>query len=82
MQKRNLQTITFIGGEPTLHPDLPRIIKYIKEKKLLCQLLTNGLLFLQDAEDKLLSRTCEETIRPDFSEDVYKTVYVHMEEIQ
>ena len=54
IQKRNLQSITLIGGEPTLHPDLVRIIGYIKRKKLLCQMLTNGILFLHDSEDKLL----------------------------
>ena len=34
MQKRNLQSITLIGGEPTLHPHLARIIEFIKSKKM------------------------------------------------
>jgi len=52
--KRNLETITLLGGEPTLHPDLIVIIKYIKGKKLKCQLLTNGIVFLEDSDDQLL----------------------------
>lgn len=54
LKKRNLETITILGGEPTLHPGLIDIISYIKSKKLICQLLTNGIVFLQDKEDKLL----------------------------
>lgn len=40
--KRNLHVITLAGGEPTLHPDLPEIIKYISEKGILVSLLSNG----------------------------------------
>ncbi len=48
LTKRNLETITLIGGEPTLHPDLPEIIRYIRSKKLICQLLTNGIVFRKE----------------------------------
>ena len=54
LEKRNLQVITVLGGEPTLHPDLPEIIAYIKTKRILCQLLTNGLVFLESQNDRLL----------------------------
>ena len=53
-QKRNLETITLLGGEPTLHPDLVEIVSHVKAKKLVCQLLTNGIKFLQDRDDLLL----------------------------
>lgn len=52
--KRKVLAITLIGGEPTLHPKLPEIIRYIKSKKVLCQLLTNGIRFNEDPEDRLL----------------------------
>ena len=47
--KRNLETLSLIGGEPTLHPDLAEIISYIKSKGLICQLLTNGVRFIKEA---------------------------------
>ncbi len=42
MSKRNLMLVSIAGGEPTLHPDLPEVIRYIAGKGLLVQLLTNG----------------------------------------
>ncbi|MBN2536167.1 MAG: radical SAM protein [Spirochaetales bacterium] len=56
MKKRNLETITLLGGEVTLHPDIIKIILYIKSKGLKCQILTNGVLFLNDHSDVLLNR--------------------------
>jgi hypothetical protein len=44
LTKRNLETISILGGEPTLHPDLAEIVAYIKHKGLTCQILTNGIL--------------------------------------
>ncbi|MGZ5478938.1 MAG: radical SAM protein, partial [Candidatus Aminicenantales bacterium] len=46
MALRRLQAVTILGGEPTLHPDLPRIVALVKSRGLHCQLLTNGLRFL------------------------------------
>ena len=57
--KRNLQSITLIGGEPTLHPDLVKIIQYIKQQGVICQMLTNGVIFLEDKEDALLDSLVE-----------------------
>jgi len=57
--KRNVQSITLIGGEPSLHPDLVKIIQYIKQKGIICQMLTNGVLFLEDEEDQLLNSLLE-----------------------
>nr|NIQ17597.1 radical SAM protein [Candidatus Aenigmarchaeota archaeon] len=54
LQKRNLETITLLGGEPTLHPDLVEIIRYTKSKKVICEMLTNGVVFLEDKNDHLL----------------------------
>jgi hypothetical protein len=56
LEKRNLQTITLLGGEPTLHPCLPEVVALIKRKNLICQILTNGVVFLKDDQDKLLDR--------------------------
>jgi Radical SAM superfamily/4Fe-4S single cluster domain len=54
LQKRKLQVITVLGGEPTLHPGLREIVAYIKSKGVICQLLTNGLVFLEDPTNGLL----------------------------
>lgn len=48
MALRRLQAVTVLGGEPTLHAELPRIIALVKSRGLFCQLLTNGLRFLDD----------------------------------
>ena len=52
---RKVDTITILGGEPTLHPNLYDIIKYIKSREIICQLLTNGFLIYKDPEDNLLT---------------------------
>jgi hypothetical protein len=55
-EKRNLQALTILGGEPTLHPNLAEIITYIKSKNIRCQLLTNGIAFLPDDGGVLLAK--------------------------
>jgi len=59
LKKRNLQSITLIGGEPTLHPDLVKIVMYIKKQGIVCQMLTNGVIFLEEEEDLLLNSLVE-----------------------
>lgn len=54
-QKRTPQTVTILGGEPTLHPNLRQIILDIKSRNVFCQLLTNGLVFLDDRDNKFLN---------------------------
>ncbi|MEE4255707.1 MAG: radical SAM protein [Bacteroidales bacterium] len=54
--KRNLETITVIGGEPTLHPDLPEIVRFIRKQNIHCQILTNGIVYMDDDEDILLKK--------------------------
>lgn len=51
---RRVQAVTVLGGEPTLHPDLPRIVALVKSRGLHCQLLTNGLRFLDPDGPALL----------------------------
>ncbi|KUL29914.1 radical SAM protein [Chlorobium limicola] len=43
----NSRAIIISGGEPTLHEDLPLILKYAKSRKLLTVLSTNGLKLLE-----------------------------------
>jgi len=59
LSKRNLQVMTVLGGEPTLHPHLVEIVGYIKSKKIFCQLLTNGVVFLTADGSRLLDALIE-----------------------
>jgi hypothetical protein len=54
LRKRNLDAISLLGGEPTLHPALPDIVRYVKSKGLVCQVLTNGVRFLHEQRLDLL----------------------------
>jgi hypothetical protein len=56
VSKRNLDTVSLLGGEPTLHPDIASIVAYIKSRNLVCQILTNGLAFYNDPREELLNR--------------------------
>jgi organic radical activating enzyme len=53
-EKRALQTVSLLGGEPTLHPGLAEIIAHIKRRGALCQLLTNGRRLLADEDGSYL----------------------------
>ena len=46
--QRNLDMITLAGGEPTLHPRLPYVITYIRDRGIKVSLLTNGLLLTEE----------------------------------
>jgi hypothetical protein len=56
LTKRRLETISILGGEPTLHPDLPEIVRHIKGLGLTCEILTNGVRLLGPGGDELLDR--------------------------
>jgi hypothetical protein len=53
---RNLETISILGGEPTLHPHLTEIVRYIKSKGLICQILSNGVILAKPGGDRLLDQ--------------------------
>jgi hypothetical protein len=59
LKKRNLETISILGGEPTLHPDLPAIVRYVKTRGVYCQVLTNGIVLFRDVRNGLLNRLAE-----------------------
>ena len=50
---RPVHTITISGGEPTLHPDLCRIVEMIKQRRVHVFLLTNGVLLDRDRFEQL-----------------------------
>jgi len=50
---RKLHSISIVGGESTLHPELCRIIRLLKSRKLGVELFTNGLALDDDLLGKL-----------------------------
>lgn len=51
--------ITLFGGEPLLHPHCIEVMKYIKEKKMHCLMITNGSL-LDDVADRIVNAGLDE----------------------
>ncbi len=45
--RRNLETLTLLGGEPTLHPQLCEIVAYIKSKGIRPHILTNATILTE-----------------------------------
>ncbi|MFZ2656492.1 MAG: radical SAM protein [Victivallales bacterium] len=43
LKLRRLHTLTLTGGEVTLHPELPEIIRRVREKGLHVSIITNGM---------------------------------------
>jgi organic radical activating enzyme len=48
LKRRKADTITILGGEPSLHKDLFKVISYIKSKGVIVQMLTNGYVYLEN----------------------------------
>jgi MoaA/NifB/PqqE/SkfB family radical SAM enzyme len=64
--KLKCQMIQFIGGEPTVHPDLPRLITAAKAKNIpVVEVYTNGTCFTNEL------RTCFIENRVDLAFSVY-----------
>lgn len=57
LAQRNLETISLLGGEPTLHPRIADIVRAVKQRGLVCMLVTNGVTLL--ANDALLDGLIE-----------------------
>lgn len=51
--RRRLDSISLLGGEPTLHPQLCDIVRMIKAEGISVELFTNGLLLETDLLHKL-----------------------------
>jgi hypothetical protein len=52
---RRLQSISIVGGEITLHPELAEIVRRVRQRGLFAELFTNGV----DLSDALLSQLKE-----------------------
>jgi hypothetical protein len=54
LRARRADTVTLLGGEPTLHPNLCDVVRDVSRRGVTCQLLTNGLRFLAPEGEALL----------------------------
>ncbi len=53
-RQRNLESVSILGGEPTLYPQLSELISYVKARGLICQVLTNGIIISADKGNEIL----------------------------
>ena len=56
-----VKTIHFCGGEPTIHHDLPQLIRYVNEKGKKSKLTTNGIAISNELIDALFE--CKTTVK-------------------
>jgi len=52
LSELNVFSVSFGGGEPTLHPDLIKIAEYAREKQVLPNITTNGLTMTEEFAEK------------------------------
>lgn len=53
LRLRRLHTVTLSGGEPTLHRDLPEVVRRVRRRGLCASVLTNGVLLDDDLARRL-----------------------------
>jgi hypothetical protein len=53
MRLRKLQSVSIVGGEPTLHPDLTEIVRRVRQRGLFVELFTNGVNLSKDLLTRL-----------------------------
>lgn len=56
MIRKGANHVQITGGEPTIHPDIIKICKFIKEQNLLCSIITNGLMLASETFTNKLSK--------------------------
>jgi radical SAM protein with 4Fe4S-binding SPASM domain len=63
--------ITLFGGEPLIHTDWKEIVRYVKDQKLRCNLITNGTMLDQYSQEIVDSRLDEIILSLDGPEEVH-----------
>jgi MoaA/NifB/PqqE/SkfB family radical SAM enzyme len=53
LAKLRTASITFTGGEPLLHPDLPEIVRAARKRKMIVTMITNGFRLSQERIEAL-----------------------------
>lgn len=58
MEDLPLKTVVLSGGEPTLRPDLPEIVRFLRSQGLAAQIITNGTNLTESLVDATVSGSC------------------------
>ncbi|MFH1641137.1 MAG: radical SAM protein, partial [Candidatus Omnitrophota bacterium] len=66
--------ITLFGGEPLLYPQCVEIIRYIKEKKMHCLVITNGFLLDELAKELVESGLDELNVSLDGKAELHDSI--------
>jgi MoaA/NifB/PqqE/SkfB family radical SAM enzyme len=69
--KYHKPTITLFGGEPLIYPDWIKIVGYVKERNLRCNLITNGTMLEEYAQEIVDSRLDEIILSLDGPDEVH-----------
>ncbi len=67
-------SVTLFGGEPFLHRDCLRLIRYIKQKNMHCLVITNGSLIENIAEEIVNSGLDELNVSLDGKEELHDRI--------
>lgn len=67
-------SITLFGGEPLLYPDCLELIKYIKQKKMHCLMITNGSMLVDLAESIIDTKLDELNVSLDGHRDLHDQI--------
>lgn len=70
----SMKRVFLWGGEPLLHPQIGQIIQNVKKRKMLCSLITNGLLLREKADVLLESKLDSMCISLDGLEQTHDTI--------
>jgi uncharacterized radical SAM superfamily Fe-S cluster-containing enzyme len=74
--------VRFIGAEPTLHPDLPRLIREARDRKLHPVLVTNGLRLVDPAYVRELKSAGVQIVVLSFSGGLDEALYEAIDDLR
>lgn len=66
--------ITLFGGEPLLYPNCVELIRYIKEKRMHCLMITNGSLLKNTAEEIIRAGLDELNVSLDGGQELHNQI--------
>lgn len=77
MKELPLTTVVLSGGEPTLRPDLPEIVQFLRSQGLAVQIITNGTNLTESLVDATVSGSCYQVSLLSWSREVHDRLTGH-----
>jgi len=74
LTSRGAEGIFLTGGEPTLHPDLPALIRYCRERDMHVRIITNG--------QRLADEACLAELAEAGLQHLHLSIYSHRPDVQ